>query len=413
MDICVVGLGYIGLPTACMFASHGHRVIGVDKNREIVDALNEGRIIIEEDHLDAFVKDVAEQGALRGALAPPAADVFIIAVPTPITEDKKADMSYVIEATESIVPYLRPGNLVVLESTSPVGTVEELMLPILAQSGLRPGEELFVGHSPERVIPGRILYELVHNSRIAGGINQASSRRIADLYRCFVQGEIYETDARTAELCKLTENTFRDINIAFANELAKICENLGVNVWEVIKLCNQHPRVNIHQPGPGVGGHCIAVDPWFIVEKQPETARLIHQARLINDSMPGFVAAHLRRLLEGIEQPRIAVLGVTYKPNVDDVRESPILKLMGMLREQGYGVSAHDPYAHGYERDLLTAAEGADLLLLGVHHQQYAQLPAEQLSRVMRRRLFYDTRHIADAAAFSAAGFTVYTLGER
>jgi len=413
VDICVVGLGYIGLPTACMFASHGHRVIGVDKNREIVDALNEGRIIIEEDHLDAFVKDVAEQGALRGALAPPAADVFIIAVPTPITEDKKADMSYVIEATESIVPYLRPGNLVVLESTSPVGTVEELMLPILAQSGLRPGEELFVGHSPERVIPGRILYELVHNSRIAGGINQASSRRIADLYRCFVQGEIYETDARTAELCKLTENTFRDINIAFANELAKICENLGVNVWEVIKLCNQHPRVNIHQPGPGVGGHCIAVDPWFIVEKQPETARLIHQARLINDSMPGFVAAHLRRLLEGIEQPRIAVLGVTYKPNVDDVRESPILKLMGMLREQGYGVSAHDPYAHGYERDLLTAAEGADLLLLGVHHQQYAQLPAEQLSRVMRRRLFYDTRHIADAAAFSAAGFTVYTLGER
>ncbi len=412
MNICVVGLGYIGLPTASMFAAHGHQVLGVDRNPAVVSALNQGRIIIEEDHLEALVKEVVARGALRGAEQPELADAFIIAVPTPITEAKKADMSYVIKATESIVPKLRPGNLVVLESTSPVGTVEELMLPILAKSGLDLGRELYIGHSPERVIPGKILDELVHNSRIAGGVNPASSEKIAQLYRCFVEGEIFQTNARTAELCKLTENTFRDINIAFANELAKICENLGANVWEVISLCNKHPRVNIHQPGPGVGGHCIAVDPWFIVEKQPDTARLIRQARLINDSMPGFVAGRLEQALANIEQPKIAVLGVTYKPNVDDTRESPILELMELLREKGAIVSCHDPYARGYERDLLTVAQGADLLLLGVHHQQYARLSPELLGGVMRRRLLYDTRNFIDRAAFTAAGFTVYTLGE-
>lgn len=412
MKICVIGMGYIGLPTASMFAAHGHEVVGVDHNPQVIDALNQGRIIIEEDQLDALVSGVVAKGRLRGAGEPEAADVFIIAVPTPITAEKKADMRYVRAATESIAPYVRAGNTVILESTSPVGTVDELMLPILMQSGLKIGEELFVGHSPERVIPGRILYELVHNDRIAGGVNAASAARIAEIYRSFVEGNIYQTDTRTAELCKLTENTFRDINIAFANELAKICEHTGVNVWEVIELCNKHPRVNILQPGPGVGGHCIAVDPWFICEKQPETARLIREARLINDSMPRHVLCRIRELLAGVEQPKVAIFGLTYKPNVDDTRESPLLTLMELLAQDGFAVTAHDPHAAEWKgRDLLEIAAGADLLLLGVQHHEYAGLPYAELARAMRHPLFLDTRNFADRAALEAAGFTYYLLG--
>ena len=259
MKVCVIGLGYIGLPTAAMFANAGHDVLGVDKKPQIVEALNRGEIIIEENGLPEYIKAVVEKGHLRAALEPETSDAYIISVPTPITEDKKADMRFVESATRSIVPLLKKGDLVILESTSPVGTVDSLMLPILEESGLKAGVDFGLGHSPERVIPGKILYELVHNSRIAGGIDKESAHRIAELYRSFVEGEIYETDARTAEMCKLSENTFRDVNIAFANELAKICEEQGINVWELIEICNKHPRVNIHQPGPGVGGHCIAV----------------------------------------------------------------------------------------------------------------------------------------------------------
>ena len=413
MNICVVGLGYIGLPTAAMFAAHGHQVLGVDKNAAIVDALNQGNVIIEENGLQDFVKQVVNSGKLTASTSLQTADVFIISVPTPITADKKADMSYVEAATREVVPYLREGNLVILESTSPVGTVDQLMAPILAASGLIIGKQLFLGHSPERVIPGQILYELVNNSRIAGGIDQESAQRIADLYKCFVKGEIYLTDSRTAELAKLTENTFRDVNIALANELAQICENLGINVWELIELCNKHPRVNIHQPGPGVGGHCIAVDPWFIVEKQPETARLIHQARLINDGMPAYVLQRINELLDGVAQPRVTVLGVTYKPDVDDVRESPVLKLVQMLRDEGIEVAIHDPFAKGYDSDLLDAARDSDLLLLGVHHKQYKELPAEELGQVMRRKMLLDTRNFADVTAFVKAGFSCYLLGVR
>lgn len=413
MDICVIGLGYIGLPTAAMFAAHGHRVLGVDKNAAVVDALNQGQVIIEEKGLRDFVRQVVNSGRLKASTVIQPADVFIIAVPTPITADKRADMTYVEAATREVLPFLREGNLVVLESTSPVGTVDQLMAPILAESGLEMGRQLFLGHSPERVIPGQILYELVHNSRIAGGMDRESARRIAELYKCFVEGEIYLTDSRTAELAKLTENTFRDVNIALANELALICENLGINVWELIELCNKHPRVNIHQPGPGVGGHCIAVDPWFIVEKQPETARLIHQARLINDAMPGHVLGRIEELLAGVDRPKVAVLGVTYKPDVDDLRESPVLKLVQMMREKGIEVAVHDPFAKGYDSELPEVASGADLLLLAVHHQQYKHLPAAELAAVMRRPLLLDTRNFADLAAFAQAGFTCCLLGVR
>ncbi|HCW03827.1 MAG TPA: UDP-N-acetyl-D-mannosamine dehydrogenase, partial [Clostridium sp.] len=319
--ICVVGLGYIGLPTAATFASYGVEVVGVDVNSKVVEALNEGKVIIEEPDLDEMVLKAVQSGKLRASLKAESADAFIIAVPTPITEDKKADMTYVKAAAESIVPYLKAGDIVILESTSPTGTVEELMCPILEKSGLKLGEELFVGHSPERVLPGQILKELIYNNRLVGGINRVSAEKIRDLYKIFVKGEIYLTTATTAEMCKMMENTFRDVNIALANELAKLCENLGINAWEVINLCNKHPRVNLHLPGPGVGGHCLAVDPWFIIEKDPETAKIIELGRRTNDSMPAHVLKRIKEIKKEnaiSDDLKVTVLGITYKPDIDD-----------------------------------------------------------------------------------------------
>lgn len=411
-----MGLGYIGLPTSAMFATHGCRVVGVDVNEKVVDALNKGEITIEEPYLDIMVQAAVRSGNLIADTKPHEADAFIIAVPTPITADKKADMSYVVAATEAIVPYLRVGNMVILESTSPPGTVEELMLPILEKSGLKIGEELYVGHSPERVLPGKILWELVHNNRIIGGINRVSAEKIRDLYRIFVKGEIYLTSVRTAEMCKVVENTFRDVNIAFANELARICEKLGLDVWEVIELANKHPRVNIHQPGPGVGGHCLAVDPWFIVEKAPELAGIIELSRKTNDGMPGHVLARIDQILEDVEgTKRVSILGITYKPNIDDMRESPIIQLISLMDQRDdYEIRVYDPYVktHKYQaRDLIDAAEGSDLLVLAVHHDCFRHLPLEEMARVMRNRNLFDTRNFLNREEVESKGFKYFLLG--
>ena len=389
MKVCVIGLGYIGLPTAAMFANAGHEVLGVDKKPQIVDALNRGEIIIEENGLAEFIKAVVDKGHLRAALDPETSDAYIISVPTPITEDKKADMRFVESATRSVVPLLKKGDLVILESTSPVGTVDSLMMPILEESGLKAGVDFGLGHSPERVIPGKILYELVHNSRIAGGIDKESARRIADLYKSFVEGEIYQTDARTAEMCKLSENTFRDVNIAFANELAKICEEQGINVWELIEICNKHPRVNIHQPGPGVGGHCIAVDPWFIVEKEPGLAQIIRKSRETNDSMPGYVAKRAEDILAGIADPKVCILGATYKPDVDDMRESPTLQLLeSQERHLATGLKVYDPYittdvVSNQYHDLDEFLNAIDFVVIMVKHNEIKENMDKLLGKIV------------------------------
>ncbi|HHV26702.1 MAG TPA: nucleotide sugar dehydrogenase [Tissierellia bacterium] len=415
--ICVIGLGYIGLPTSAMFATHGCKVIGVDVNEKVVNALNRGEITIEEPYLDIMVQAAVRSEHLKADTKPHEADVFIIAVPTPITEDKKADMSCVISAAEMIVPYLKKGNLVILESTSPTGTVEELLVPILEESGLKIGEDLYVGHSPERVLPGKILWELVNNNRIVGGINRESAEKIRDLYKIFVNGEIYLTTATTAEMCKTMENTYRDVNIALANELAKICEKTGINAWEVIELCNKHPRVNLHQPGPGVGGHCLAIDPWFIIEKNPELAKIIGLSRNTNDSMPQHVLNRIDEILKDIEETKkVTILGITYKPNIDDMRESPIVKLIDLLDERDdYEVSVYDPHVKTYNyqaKNVIEASKDSDLLVLAVNHDVFKDLPLGDIVRVMRSNNILDTRNFLDKYEVEDKGFRYILLGE-
>lgn len=414
--ICIMGLGYIGLPTAVMFATHGHSIVGVDLNESIINTLNNARSTIKEPYLDILVQAAVKSGNLKVKKTPEESDVFIIAVPTPVKADKTADMSCVVAATKAIAPFLREGNLVILESTSPPGTVNEIMVPILAESGLKIGEQLMVAHSPERVLPGRILIELVENNRIIGGINQKSAEMGRDLYKTFVNGEIYLTDVATAEMCKIIENTFRDVNIALANELAMICEKTGVNVWEVIRLSNKHPRVNIHQPGPGVGGHCLAVDPWFIVEKYPEETKIISLARRTNDAMPEHLADKISFILKDISgRKKITVLGITYKPDIGDIRESPIIHLIGLLKQrQDYDISIVDPYVNNSEyktEDLLSGASESDLIILGVNHKEFASVNFKVVSSVMRNRNLLDTRNFLNGDELERLGFRYYLHG--
>ena len=415
--LCVMGLGYIGLPTSAMFATHGCHVHGVDVNETVVESLNEGKIVIEEPYLDIMVQAAVRSGHLKAGLKPIKSDVFIIAVPTPMNENKTANMNYVKEAAESIVPFLEKGNTVVLESTSPTGTVEKLLVPILEKSGLVIGEELFVGHSPERVLPGKILWELVNNNRIVGGVNKESSEKIKDLYRIFVNAEIYLTDATTAEMCKMMENTFRDVNIALANELAMISEDIGINAWEVIELSNKHPRVNIHQPGPGVGGHCLAVDPWFIVEKNPELSKIIKLSRETNESMPSYVFNKIDNILKDVKgKKKVTVLGIAYKPNIDDLRESPIIKIVELLEKNDYEIEIYDPHVSQYKhlnKDVVKAAEKSDLLLLGVNHDAFNSLPLEEIGASMRNKNLLDTRNFYEKEDIESVGLNYHLLGTK
>ncbi len=418
MKICILGLGYIGLPTAAMFATHGHKIIGVDVNENIVDTINLAKIHIEEPFLDILVQGAVRSGNLIARTTPEEADVFIIAVPTPITENKKADMRYVISAAESIVPFLKEGNMVVLESTSPPGTVEKIIIPILKKCALEMGTQLFVAYSPERVLPGRILIELVENNRIIGGVNRKSAELVRDLYKTFVRGEIFFTDPATAETTKLIENTFRDVNIAFANELAIICENLGINVWEVIELANKHPRVNVHQPGPGVGGHCIAVDPWFLVEAQPELTTLIRTSRNINDSMPLYVYNKINSLLSidtTREKKVITVLGLTYKPNVDDIRESPVIELINLLeKNKDYEIRILDPHIRECKylyNNPEHAFADSDLVVLAVNHDVFKNLDYDKIYAQMGSKNILDLRNALDKGKMVKFGFNYSCLG--
>lgn len=374
----VIGSGYIGLPTAALFANAGFDVVSIDVNKKIVDTINKGEAHFVEPDLNGLVKKVVKTGKLKALTMPIEADIFLISVPTPITEDKKSDLSYVKNAAESILPVLGKDTLVILESTVPPKTVEDTLVPMLGKSSLNIGNDVYVAHCPERVLPSRILKEAVNNSRIIGGLNEKSTELAAGLYSTFVKGEIVKTDSTTAEMCKLVENTYRDINIAFANELSILCDKLGISVWKLIEFANKHPRVNILKPGPGVGGHCIAVDPWFIVEKFPNSARLIKTARQVNDSKPTWVIEKIERLIESLNKknPAIGIFGVTYKADVDDIRESPSLKIVHSLIKEGYNIKISDPYVNPNNLDFLlynsdNVLKESDILVILVPHKQF------------------------------------------
>ncbi len=351
--VCVLGLGYIGLPTASTLAAHGVAVLGVDVNPRILETLQQGEIHIQELGLREVYRTARDSGAFTVAAQPAEADAFLIAVPTPFLEDKSgeyqgqayklADMRAVVSAAESIVPVLRKGNLVLLESTSPPRTTIDLVAPILARSGLHPGSDFHLAYSPERVLPGQILRELTDNDRVVGGITPESAHAAAGLYSIFVKGQIVETDSTTAEMVKLMENSYRDTNIAIANEYSRLAAHFGVDVWEAIALANRHPRVRILNPGPGVGGHCISVDPWFLVEAAPGLTRLIASARSVNNSQPEFVVQLTEGALGTLRGKNIAALGLAYKPDVDDVRESPAAEVARLLKAAGAAVSAWEP----------------------------------------------------------------------
>jgi len=402
--VSVVGLGYIGLPTAAVFASRKIEVIGIDVNQHCVDTINRGQIHIVEPDLDMVVHAAVTEGYLRASTVPEPADAFLIAVPTPFKEGFKPDLSYIESASKAIAPVLKAGDLVILESTSPVGATEQ-MAAWLAEA--RPdlsfpqhaGEasDIRVAHCPERVLPGHVLRELVQNDRVIGGMTEKCSEAARTLYKTFVEGECVLTSARTAEMCKLTENSFRDVNIAFANELSIICEKLDVNVWELIQLANRHPRVNILQPGPGVGGHCIAVDPWFIVDSAPDEARLIRTAREVNDSKPAWVIDKLYAAIgdhlsrnpgKTAKDVVVACFGLAFKPDIDDLRESPALEISKQVVERHAGkVIVVEPNIKALPATLeqpelcsvAEAIERADILLLLVDHKPFKDIPAESL----------------------------------
>lgn len=417
MKLCVLGLGYIGLPTAIMFAKHGVEVHGVDINPDVVAKLSAGQIHITEPGLQEMLDEVIISKKLSFGVLPEPADAFIISVPTPINADKTANVDYVIDATRSIVPYLKKGDLVILESTVPPRTIEDVVIPILKETKLDVNRDLLVSHSPERVLPGRLLEELLLNDRIVGGINPESSERTAELYRRFVKGNIHLTDATTAEMVKLMENTYRDVNIAFANEMAKIAEHVGINIWEAIDLANCHPRVNIHRPGPGVGGHCIAVDPWFIYEAAPTLANLIHTSRITNDGMPKYVVEKLVNLLPSSKQSMrtVAVLGLAFKGNIDDMRESPAVEIVELLRGH-YNLNIYDPYVKenvvGRKDSLEEAVEGADAILILTDHNDFKQIDPNKLTPLVKGALVFDTRNVVDHQQWSEAGFNHFVLGQ-
>lgn len=405
-QVCVLGLGYIGLPTAALAAASGLRVIGVDIDPNVIESLSKGRAHFAEPELDSAVARVVREGTLTVRSSPCPADVFLIAVPTPLREDKTADLSCVVAAADALTEHLREGSLVIVESTVPPGTTEEVVLRILERSGLQGGRSFYLSYCPERVLPGTIVAELVGNDRVIGGLNRESAEKAAAFYRNFVHGAMYLTDLKTAETVKLVENAFRDVNIAFANEISLVADKLGIDVWSVIRLANRHPRVNVLNPGPGVGGHCIAVDPWFLVERVPEATSLIAAARRVNDSMPGHVVSRVESVAK--RGSKVACLGAAYKADIGDTRESPAIQVIDQLEKKGYETYVVDPHVTSLNgRSLVSldqAFEAADCMVILVDHKEFKSLDVEKLRKRFGNGRLIDTRGVWCTEACAALG---------
>jgi UDP-N-acetyl-D-mannosaminuronic acid dehydrogenase len=416
MKVCVIGLGYIGLPTAAMLAKNGNKVLGVDVNPAVLKSLRENAAPSEEPGLHDLVASVLGSGDLKLAGSPEPSDVFILCLPTPIKKDRTPDLDYVESGMASILGVLKNGDMVILESTVPPGTTARLIAGMVKKKGFDPTKDIDLAFAPERVIPGNILKEIQDLDRVMGGLTARASERARSLYSCFVKGQIYLTDATTAEFGKLVENSYRDVNIAFANELAKMAPELGINVWEAIQIANRHPRVNIHTPGPGVGGHCIAVDPYFIIDSvSPGLARILSTAREVNSSMPGVVVSRLKSEMGDLSGKKVALLGIAYKGNVGDPRESPSLDIFRLLAAGGAAVMAHDPFVKASPVELHTLEEtlqDADATLIATNHTAYCNIRPGDAQKLVRGRLIFDTRNVIDPAVWRGAGWKVLILGD-
>jgi len=405
--ICVLGLGYIGLPTALLLAQH-HQVIGVDIKDDIIDQLKNNRLPFEEPGLKSLFNKVKKNFIPSSSIQP--ANVFIIAVPTPLNESLRiAELQYVKQAAETISSVLQKDNLVILESTVPPGVSDHLVLPLLNKTGVTT---FSYAYCPERAIPGKTIDEMIHNDRIIGGRDEPSLQMTHDLYATFVKGQIHHTNPLTAEFVKLMENTYRDVNIALANEFAQIVEESNINIWEAIDLANKHPRVDILKPGPGVGGHCIAIDPWFLTETSTKF-KLISVARQINDSMPSHVVQRIKKIVGSLSKPTITILGVAYKGNVDDTRLTPALKIIMLAENEGYTVKIHDPHVQTFSYPLLSfddAVTGSDCLVIITDHDEFKSITPSSLTSSMRTLNVVDTRNCLDHQQWKQAGFHVEVL---
>lgn len=400
MKLCVVGLGYIGLPTALLFANKGVNVVGVDIDVTLVENINEGKILIEEDGLHDILIKVNESGIFRATVLLEKANVFVIAVPTPVKNDKwkSCDLTNVLNVIDEIVPILEKGNTVIIESTIPPKAIEKYIKPKIEAREFIIGKDIYVAYCPERVIPGNILHEFTYNSRIVGGVTPKCNEKATNFYRKVVKGEILSTDAKTAEMVKLMENIYRDVNISLANECFKICHELEINVLEVIKLANEHPRVNIHHPSAGVGGHCLAIDPYFVISQVPDTAELLRLSRHINESMPIFVVEVVKKIMQRYNGKKITILGVSYKGNIADTRESPALEIYNSLKKLGdFELAVYDPFVdlEFVGKNIKLSLQDADLAIILADHDEFKTLTHQHFS-IMKQHILFDTKHIVE-----------------
>ncbi len=413
--ICVLGLGYIGLPTALLFANNGHEVVGVDVNRRVVEILKKGKMPFEEKGFKELLDSALEKKAFRAESFVEEADVFLVAVPTPFdTEMRMADLKYVVSACEMIIPHLRKGNLVIIESTIPPKTCDRQVKHILEKSTLKMCEDLYVSHCPERAIPGNTLQEMVYNDRVIGGVNEKSTQLTADLYSSFVKGNLHLTTSTTAEMIKLMENTFRDVNIALANEFAQIADDYGIDVWKATEIANNHPRVNILKPGPGVGGHCIAIDPWFLTENANNSS-LIMMSRQINDSMPQYVLKMVKEMVVGIENPTITIFGVAYKGDIADTRATPAKKFIKLAEKEGWKVKIYDQFVKEWCYPILglnEAVEGSDCIVVLADHSEFREMEPSEFCMKMKNLNIFDARDVIDIKLWNEAKFNVKTIGK-
>ncbi|KKH94972.1 UDP-N-acetyl-D-mannosamine dehydrogenase [Methanosarcina sp. 1.H.T.1A.1] len=415
VKICVLGQGYIGLPTALLFANNGHEVVGIDVNKRVVDTLKAGKMPFEEKGFQELLDGAIARKAFRAESLVEEADSFLVAVPTPFdSEMRMADLKYVVSACEMIVPHLRKGNLVIIESTIPPKTCDKQVKQILEKSTLKMCEDFYVSHCPERAIPGNTLHEMVYNDRVIGGVDENSTQLTADLYSSFVKGNLHLTTSTTAEMIKLMENTSRDVNIALANEFAQIADDYGIDVWKAIEIANKHPRVNILKPGPGVGGHCIAIDPWFLTENANNSS-LIMMSRQINDSMPQYVLKMVKEMIAGIENPTITVFGVAYKGDIADTRATPAKKFIKLAEKEGFRVKIYDPFVKEWSYPILgfeEAVEGSDCIVVLTDHSEFREINPEKLTGYMLNLNIFDSRSVINEKLWGKTGFRVRTIGK-